>query len=620
MPGILGLISPNPHREHNERQLHAMLRAMAHDECYVSGTYLLPEHGFYFGWVSHPEEFVNWNPIVNASGDRILIFSGEHLDPECTDGRQTGIDLLTRYERAGERFFDQLNGWFAGLVVDMRTASVTLFNDRYSLHRVYWHADSDSFAFASEAKALLAVRPATRALDSKGLGEFLALGTALEDRTIFSNISVMPGGSAWSFSPQSVSPRKRQYFDVATWERQPVLPAEMFYTELRTRVSALLPRYFQPAHEVGVSLTGGLDTRMMMAGRPSSARSAACYTYGGPYRDCFDVDVARQISAACGERHQTLRLKSDFFRDFAALAVETAWITDGTLDLTGTHEVYFSRQARQLAPIRMTGNYGSEILRSVSTFKYLPPAQQLFDGGVNPALREAAATFAVARSAHPVTFAAFKQVPWQLFGRLQAAQSQLTVRSPYMDNELVALMYQAPPDLRRSKEPSLRLISDLSPRLAAIRTDMGDGGNGPAILEFLRQLHRYALFKAEWYYGGGMPHWLTRFDHNPISRRLETLFVGSHKIEHYRLWFRDQLHDYVTEILGDTNTMNRAYLNRKEVQRLLHDHRKRIGNHQNAITKILSLELIHRSLLSSSEIERRPTSHLTGAAQASASH
>src|SRR5262245_43401055 len=93
-------------------------------------------------------------------------------------------------------------------------------------------------------------------------------------------------------------------------------------------------------------------------------------------------------------------------------------------------------------------------------------------------------------------------------------------RSPYIDNDSVALMYQAPPQLRRTNATMLRLISDISPLLAGIETDIGYGGNGH-LAPSLRRLSRYLLFKAGWYYNAGMPHWLARLDHNVLTRSLE---------------------------------------------------------------------------------------------------
>ena len=38
-----------------------------------------------------------------------------------------------------------------------------------------------------------------------------------------------------------------------------------------------------------MSLTGGLDTRMIMAWQKSPPRSLPCYSFGGMFRDCQDV-------------------------------------------------------------------------------------------------------------------------------------------------------------------------------------------------------------------------------------------------------------------------------------------------------------------------------------------
>ena len=84
-------------------------------------------------------------------------------------------------------------------------------------------------------------------------------------------------------------------------------------------------------------------------------------------------------------------------------------------------------------------------------------------------VRTAGATYQAERNGHPLSFIAFKQVPWHHYARLAVEQSQLTLRSPYLDNDLVALIYRAPSELFSSKEPSLRLIHEGNPLLARFR-------------------------------------------------------------------------------------------------------------------------------------------------------
>ena len=101
---------------------------------------------------------------------------------------------------------------------------------------------------------------------------------------------------------------------------------------------------------MGLSLTGGLDTRIVMAGIPADAEPMPAYTYGGVYRDCFDVEVARKVAAACGQQHTVLPLDSDFFERFDTFAEETVWLTDGCLRrlLVHTKSTSANRRVRSL--------------------------------------------------------------------------------------------------------------------------------------------------------------------------------------------------------------------------------------------------------------------------------
>ena len=105
---------------------------------------------------------------------------------------------------------------------------------------------------------------------------------------------------------------KQRYFDPATWEEQEKLdPAT--YTERLTEVfSRVAPRYLRNDQPVGMSLTGGLDSRMILAWAKASPESLPCYTFGGPYRDCADVRIARRLASIARQPHNTIRIERGF--------------------------------------------------------------------------------------------------------------------------------------------------------------------------------------------------------------------------------------------------------------------------------------------------------------------
>ena len=126
---------------------------------------MLPELGCHLGWVCHKDSYSDCNPIISATREVALVFAGEHFSSPGTAARRqqrngrTASELLGLYEEKGDAFVADLNGWFAGVLIDRRKRSAILFNDRYGVHRIYYTETKDAFIFASEAKAVLAVSP-----------------------------------------------------------------------------------------------------------------------------------------------------------------------------------------------------------------------------------------------------------------------------------------------------------------------------------------------------------------------------------------------------------------------------------------------------------------------------
>jgi asparagine synthase (glutamine-hydrolysing) len=603
MPGIVGVIGIRP-VEHCQRLVESMVAAMKHEPFYSSGTYSVPEMGVYTGWVAHQNSFAADQVFFDEHKDIALTFSGECFADSTTldDLRQKGHEfgrndsdwMVHLYEEEGDQFFEKLNGLFSGLLIDKRQRKAFLFNDRYGVERIYWHKADDAFCFASEAKALLRVVPRLREFDSEGVAQFLTYGCTLQGRTLFRDVHLLPAGSIWSLDGESC--RKRKYFSPETWESQPALSAERFEDEFKETFKRVLPRYFKSKSEIGISLTGGLDSRMIMACLPETAKKPLCYTFSGQQRDTVDARLAARVAGACGLDHRILRVNQDFFSNFASYVDRTIYITDGCLDALGAHEIYMNGKARHLAPVRVTGNYGSEILRGVSYFKSLGLSRRLLNPDFEPVMNFSAQE--VARDGtNPVTYAAFREIPQKRFGILAAGRSQSIFRTPYLDNEMVALAYQAPLRLFGSPFPALRFVRNHNPALAHIRTDRGLVGPNGTLIGFLRHTFWEATFKCDYFYSEGLPHGLSRLD--PLFRLFNSGLgiSGLHKFLHYRRWFQRDLAGYVNEIVTRVRSQRNQFWNSEFLEGLADEHRAGRKNYVREISAVLTLEAVERLLL-----------------------
>lgn len=601
MPGIVGLITRMP-REVAERELLRMVASLCHEKSYTTNTWLDESLGVYLGCVERGESFSDGAPLRNEQGDVVLAFSGEEY-PDPNVARQLrgrghrleieGPSYLVHLYEDDPTFPAGLNGRFHGLLTDRSREKSVLFNDRYGMNRIYYHEAKEAFYFAPEVKAILAVRPGLRQIDPRGMGEFVACGCVLENRTLFQNIHVLPPSSAWVFR-NAILESRGTYFQPREWEDQEMLEPESYYQLLRETFSRNLPRYFKGRQRVGLSLTAGLDTRMIMAWHKPPLGSLPCYSFGGMYRDSQDVLVARQVARVSGQPHQVISVGQDFLSRFPHYAERTVRLTDGCVSVNHSPDLYVNERAAQIAPVRMTGNYGGEVMRQVRAFKPVQPIGELFRPEFVPEIVAAKNTYDGILSGHPLSFAVFRQAPWHHYGLLALEQTQLSLRSPYLDNDFVRAVFRAPKSATTNSDVSRRLITDGDSRLANIRTDRTpiserNGWRALAIRRFLD-----LTVKAEYACDYGMPQWAARLNEVLAPMRPERLFLGRHKFYHFRVWYRDHLSDYLREMLLDPRTLSRPYIQRSALESVVNSHIKGVRNYTLAVHTMLTLELVHR--------------------------
>jgi asparagine synthase (glutamine-hydrolysing) len=599
MPGITGLITKRP-RSWAEPQLKKMLQMMKHESFYVSGVWINEKLGVYVGWVARENSFAESMPVHNERSDITLVFSGEdYPDPDiarrlkeqghgCED---SGPSYLVHLYEDDPNFFKNLNGRFQGLVADETRHTTTLFNDRFGLQRVYYHEAGEAFYFSAEAKSILAVRPELRSMDPQGVGEYIACGSVLENRTLFQGIYALPQASAWTFRDGALD-KKAVYFEPCEWEEQEPLDAETYYSQLREAFTSRLPRYFSGQERVGVSLTGGLDTRIIMAWRDAPVGSLPCYTFGSMYRENQDVHLARRVAEICRQPYQVVTVGAECLKDFPHSAERTLYLTDGCVDVSRSLDLYNNQMARQIAPVRMVGTFGSEIIRGAVMFKAVMPTPGIYRQEMFSHIAQAGETYRNFIRGNRTSVVAFRQSSTYNVGVLMLEQSQLTLRSPYLDNEIVRTVFRAP-RAGKSDDVRMRLIRDGSQELARLRTDRGLGEYN-RLAAAVNRAYLEFTFKAEYAYDYGMPQFVAKVDHAFAPLHLERLWMGRHKLFHFRWWYHTVLAKYVQEMLLDSRSLARPYLNRIAVESVVSGHVKGTRNYTTEIPRLLSLELLHR--------------------------
>jgi asparagine synthase (glutamine-hydrolysing) len=573
-----------------------MVELMRHESFYVTGFHHEPGMNLRLGWAVHENSFSDCMPVMSDRRDLLLVFYGEHFSRSKTPGSGDARHILDLYRSKGESFLTELNGWFTGVLVDLNERKTVLFNDRFGMQRLYYHESQDAFFFCSEAKSILHASPATRAIDPEGLAQFVAFDCTLGGKSLFKDISILPGGSCWTFG-RSVTCRKERYYNPEILESLEPIASEQVLGRLQDTLRQAMPPYLEASQEVAVSLTGGLDTRLIVAALPA-VRGLRSYTFAGD-RDTFDVRKSRSVSSVSGMQHQVIRLEREFFEGFPKLAEETVYMSDGTLGLTGTHNIYFNRLAREVAPVRLTGQFGSEVIRQGRILSDALSADGLFEKEFAQKVGEARQSVGPYRAGHPLTAALHRDIPWRGHGTMTIEQSQVTLRSPFMDNDLVDLMYRVPNALRRGNATQQELIRRFNVDLARIISDRGDASDRSAVTLSAARLLFWILFKADYVYFFDMRNWMLKMESTAAALGLTQLVFGFQKFENYRLWLRTGLSGYIRDVLLDRRTLSRGFFDPAFIRRAVADHIEGRGNYRNHLDKAMTLELIMRTLIES---------------------
>ena len=579
---------------------------MMHEPFYTSAAYINRELGFYVGCVSVKGSSSEHMPVYNERGDLVLFLAGECFADRdvhaCLSRRGHEFDphdvsyVIHLYEEDPDGCLDHLNGWFSGIILDCQNRTALLFNDRYGLKKLYYYEDDKAFFFSSEAKSLLKAFPFLRSVDARSLGEYFVFDCVLENRTYFAGVSQLPAASAWAFSEGRLE--KRRYFEPSSWEDQPVLEEDAFFEELSETFPRVVARY-AAGGPAAMALSGGLDSRMVLAALNPAPGELPCCTFHGLYRSGFDGCIAPQVAKACSQAHHLVPLDNGFFSRFPAIAEETVFVSDGLAGVRTSHLMSLVRAARHIAPVLMSGKYGNQLRTEFSALRDQRPNVELFTGGFREYLGMARSTWEGIPELPVLSFLLFKEIPWYWAGICAAVSSQITLRSPYLDTELVRLMYRAPAAVAaHGNETRARLMAGMSPELAAIPTNRGPLGivSGPATKA--QQFLYYCLNMADILHNSPrMPHWMARLDSLAKPLRADRLVLGFAHLCHYRKWFRDELAPYVREILLDSRTLDRPYWERKCMERIVRDHTSGRANHLLEISKALTVELLHRLLI-----------------------
>ncbi len=235
--------------------------------------------------------------------------------------------IVALYQERGLDVVSRLEGEFCLALVDDAQGRVLLATDTIGSHPVYWRTDADGLVFSSDLSAVMRATASAPRLDLRAVADYLTCGFVLGDKTLAEGVQLLGPGTVLEYGLRDGRTTLHRYVELESFFVQQWTDHDAYLAAVQTAFTAAVGRALSSSLPVGLSLSGGLDSRAILSavnGRTSSLRT---YTLG--VAGCADQVIAAQLSRIAGTRHRYFELDRSYLRDFLPNMAEMVSLTDG---------------------------------------------------------------------------------------------------------------------------------------------------------------------------------------------------------------------------------------------------------------------------------------------------
>jgi len=558
-------------------------------------------------------------PVWNEEKTICVVMEGELYDTQVLKenllqrGYRLHLDndpelILNLYQEFGEEFALKLNGAFVLAIWDRVTPKLLLVNDRLGLYPLYYVQTDGGLIFASGVRALLVDRSLPRKVDRTAIAEFLTFDHVLHQRTLLEDVHLFPQGSILTF--QNHQAHIRPYFMVRFANPYSLRSEVDYMDEYLHLLQQAITRHATDDRPSGLLLSGGLDSRLLLAFLSSLTQKGSFFTFTWGIPGCDDARFAKELAAKTGVHHEFFELKPDWLLEKGEEAIR---LTDGMGNLVNLHALATLDQEASCAKVLYKGFLGDAMMGFAlrhqlwanydETTRFQAHFQVHTDQGVvtfapeeqkklfTDAFQKAIGTSVdedylagMDEADTPILadqrvyFDYRQRVPRMTIKGVEVARSKAMVRLPFADNDLVDFALRLPPGLRYERRLQRNAFIRAFPKLAQVPIS----NTGFPMMACARDTVLRGKEVIRWHLE---------------AKGLGRLIGPSHRpYKDYNRWFRTVLRNWVEETLLSRRSLERGYFNPDAVRQMVSDHMAG-ADYAVRIGALMSLELWHRMFL-----------------------
>lgn len=357
--------------------------------------------------------------------------------------------LLLQAEEQGKlaQVLNKLDGDFCAALYDAEKKKIKLISDRYGMRVLYWYFKEGFFAWGSSVKAILGIDEIDKKLDQSSYDCFMDLGYLMGEHTWFEYIKLIKPATILEYDIAQNHVKQAYY-----WMWSDIKPSNLSFDEAVDKLGDLfiqaVNKRFNPNEKIGISLSGGLDSRAILAAvnHLYPDHKGYAYTFGTP--NCDDLKIARKVI----ENVNSWKYDQFYFlaKNWFYPRLKKVWDSDGMLSIMHMHGSEFLEEISRNIDINLNGYAGDAVcggsLITDINFQDVKPSRFL-----------AKKIYGIHAEQYEDIFFDIPHFDnYLLMNRVRRFTNMGTInelthieqRKPFLDNDLIELIYSIPDSYR----------------------------------------------------------------------------------------------------------------------------------------------------------------------------
>jgi len=318
-PGLVMVIDPQPN-EASAVAAGMLVSLQANDHPQVTAA---EGTGFSAAAIAPPAKLPASGADVYTDNSDILIWTGDLFlpdnwpkpDAQSDPHRAVSYMLLQRLRSKGVAVFADLDGAFCGVWYDHTKNRWVIFNDRLGLLPIFWTQFGDRLVIGPSAWVTWQGSGWPLTIDEDGVVDVIRAMNVTEDHTLIEGVHWLRGGHVLFYQPTAGSASSCKEYKYWEFHHLPSTARnkDEATDEYIDALKQTLVRQTAGVSSLMLGISGGMDSRMILALCDALDIRPACYTCGWPFSE--DVRFGRRLAKLVGAPHEYVPLRTDLLPD-----------------------------------------------------------------------------------------------------------------------------------------------------------------------------------------------------------------------------------------------------------------------------------------------------------------